>query len=321
MNSILALLTVVSLGSQNPGSAHLMIVTGLGGEPGYRRELSAWSDSLVAGAGRLGVPTSNILYLAGDSIGMGVRRATRENVITGLRDLAKRSRSGDAIILFFAGHGSHEGVESRLNLPGPDLTAADLAAELPALAGRRLVVVNAASASGDFVAALSGQGRVIITATKSAFERNATRFGGHFAIAFAGSGADADKDGRVSVLEAFLYAKRETARMYESDNRLLTEHAVLDDDGDKSGSSAPGSAGTEGALARTIFLSAVPAAVVPADAATAALVTEKRQLEKRIADLRGRKASMREAEYEAQLETLLVELALKNEALRGRRAP
>jgi hypothetical protein len=162
---------------------------------------------------------------------------------------------------------------------------------------------------------------VVITATKSPFERNVTRFGGQFVAALAEGGADADKDGRVSVLEAFLFARRETGRIYQSDNRLLTEHAVLDDNGDRQGAGAPGAEGNDGALARTIYFGAAPARVAATDSAGARLEQEARALEARINDLRGRKASMKSDEYEAQLEALLLDLALKNEALRSRRSP
>ncbi len=120
----------------------------------------------------------------------------------------------------------------------------------------------------------------------------------------------------MSVLEAFVFARRETARVYTADNRLLTEHALLDDNGDRTGSTAPGAEGTDGALARAVFIGEGTATPAPTDAAGAALVSEKRALETQIADLRARTASLKPDEYEARLEALLVELALKNEALR-----
>ena len=304
-----------------PG-AHLVVITGLGGEPGYRTALAEWGSALERAGRTLGIPAERIVRLVGDTAGAspagGSRRATRENVMAALHDVARQSSRGDLVFIFLAGHGSHEGPGSRLNLPGPDVTAAELGKLLEELAGRRIAVVNASSASGDFVAALSAPGRVIITATKTSLERNATQFGGHFVAAYASDGADADKDGRVSLLEAFLYAKRETARAYTADNRLLTEHAMLDDDGDQQGSAAPGAEGADGALARTVFLGAAPAAVAAGDARAAELLAEKRGLEERIAALRGRKSSMPPEDYESQLEALLVDLALTNEALRAR---
>ena len=41
--------------------------------------------------------------------------------------------------------------------------------------------------------------------------------------------ADADKDGRVSVFEAFDYARKETARSYDTAKKIMTEHAMLSD--------------------------------------------------------------------------------------------
>jgi len=327
MPAMLAALALAAVQSPAPArtaapGAHLVVITGLGGEPGYRSALAEWGSALERAGRTLGIPADRIVRLVGDTAGAspagGSRRATRENVLAALGDAARRSSRGDLVFIFLAGHGSHEGLESRLNLPGPDITAAELGKLLEALAGRRIAVVNASSASGDFVAALSAPGRVIITATKTSLERNATQFGGHFVAAYAADGADADKDGRVSLLEAFLYAKRETARAYTADNRLLTEHAMLDDDGDQQGSAAPGAEGADGALARTVFLGAAPAAVAAGDARAAELLAEKRGLEERIAALRGRKSSMAPEDYESQLEALLVDLALTNEALRAR---
>lgn len=304
-------------------ATHLLVVAGLGGEAGYRRDLTTWTASLSTAARTLGIPAGNVIQLAGDSSAApNLPRATRERVLAMLQEITRRSRSGDLVLVFLAGHGSHEGAESRINLPGPDLTAADLAIALEPLGDRRVVIVNAASASGDFLPVLSRAGRVVITATKGPFERNATRFGGQFVAAFAAEGADADKNGLVSMLEAFLYARRETGRIYESDNRLLTEHAILDDNGDKQGSAAPGAEGQDGALARTLYLGSAPAARIAAsDSAGVRIEREARELEAQINTLRGRKASMKEEEYQSQLEALLVELALRNEALRSRRTP
>jgi hypothetical protein len=191
-------------------------------------------------------------------------------------------------------------------------------------------VVNAASASGEWVKALSGRNRVVITATRSGSEANATVFPRFFVDALAGTGADTDKDGRVSLLEAYDYARREVARAYESDNRLLTEHAQLDDDGDGKGTSEAGvrvasganAGGSDGALARRIFLSA-GAATSTVAAGDARLVTRRDSLQNAVEALRARKETMPAAAYDAELERLLVALATTNAQLRanGGRAP
>ena len=129
-----------------------------------------------------------------------------------LARVAARATPGDQVWIVLIGHGSAQGEVSRFNLPGPDLTASDFARMLEPLARQRVAFVNASSASGDFVKALAGPGRAIVTATRSPTERNATQFARHFATALATPGADVDKDGGVSLLEAFAFAKREVAR-------------------------------------------------------------------------------------------------------------
>ncbi len=111
------------------------------------------------------------------------------------------------------------------------------------------------------MAALSGKDRTVITATRTEGERNQTRYGEYFAEALSTDDADMDKDGRVSMLEAFTWARRRVVESYERDGQLLTEHAVLDDNGDGKGTDEPGQPGEDGALARTLFLSAGSAPV------------------------------------------------------------
>ena len=110
--------------------------------------------------------------------------------------------------------------------------------------------------------------------------------------------ADADKDGRVSVLEAFEYAKKEVARSYEVDNRMLTEHAVLSDT----------------AAARAVSFGAPRSALDPR---VVALMAERQQLEAQVTALRSRKAGMDSTAYTAELERLLLLMAEKSQAIRA----
>jgi hypothetical protein len=251
-------------------------------------------------------------------------RSSRENVQKALGTLAQTTAPGDLVFILLIGHGGAQGGESRFNLPGPDMTAADFAPLLAALAGRQVVFVNTASASGDFVKALSAKGRTIVTATKSAMERNQTEFPSYFVQAFSEDGADADKDQRVSVLEAFTYARREVERFYEKGHLLLTEHAILDDNGDGVGSAVPDPATGDGRVARTLFLgggdesAADGAASAAADPRVADLRRQRRALEQEIGALKARKDAMAPAQYEEELEKLLLELARRDAALRQR---
>jgi hypothetical protein len=287
-------------------ASFLLILVGLGGEPKFTDAFHELAGSMAAASQqRLGIPAGNIVYI-GEKTPV---RSTRENVQKAFDDLGRRSQAGDLVFILLIGHGSFQSGEARFNLPGPDMTAADFAPLLARLLSRKVVFVNTASASGDFVAALAGKDRTIVTATKSAFERNETEFAQYFVEAYAKDGADADKDQRVSVSEAFEYARREVQRAYEKNQRLLTEHAVLDDQ-------------AGGTLARTLFLgSAGPAAVrVSDDPELAELRRQRRDLESKIDALKAQKEAMAAARYDQQLEGLLVELALKDAAIRAREA-
>jgi hypothetical protein len=265
-----------------------------------------------------------VIFLAEDSARPPARgRSTRTGVERALADIARRVRGEDQVVIVLIGHGSQQGGAARFNLPGPDITAGELAGLLGGLGARTVAVVNTASASGEWVPALSARHRVVITATKSGYEGNATLFPRYFVEALTGDGADTDKDGVVSLLEAYQYARREVARAYEQDNRLLTEHAQLDDNGDGRAEAGPGS--NDGVVARRVFLRPGPALAARAagDARLAALYAERDSLQRQVEELRARKAQMAEAAYERELERLLVALATANRSIRDRegRAP
>ena len=317
------LATAPLLAQDGGGQTHVLVVSGASGTPEHAARFHRTAITLLdALRDRAGVPAANITYLAESTARAPQRiagRSAKADVERAFAQLAQKAGPSDRVFVMLIGHGSHDGAASRLNLPGPDLTAADYARLLGAVRAP-VAFVNAASASGDFVAALKGDRRVVMTSTKSAFERNETIFAEHFAQAFAADGADTDKDGRVSMLEAFDYARREVARVYERDRRLLTEHAMLDDDGDGVGSATPGAQAKDGKLARAFVLGGgTVAAAAPAtgNARLDGLRREKEALERQIADLRGRKDSMEAAAYERELERLAVALAEKTAELRA----
>ncbi len=307
-------------------STHLIVISGLSGEPRLAAAFHEWASTLIEAAEeRWGLPEANIVYLAEKVERDPARisaRATREAVESTFEVVAAQAAADDVVFVVLIGHGSSRDGVSSFNLPGPDMSAEDFARALDAFSTQRLVFVNTASASGEFIKALSGPNRAIITATRSSFERNETVFAKFFVEAFASDGADVDKDQRVSALEAFNYARLEVARVYETDGRLLTEHALLDDNGDGEGSLEPDATSADGTLARRIFLAAAPPGelteAIAADPELAALYAEKSKLEERVIALRQMKEGMDPEVYERELEALLVELALKTRAIRER---
>jgi hypothetical protein len=231
--------------------------------------------------------------------------------------LAGEPTDSDAQLwLVLVGHGTFDGKEARFNLRGPDLSASDLAQWLRPF-HRPLAVLDTSSCSAPFLNKLSATNRVLITATRSGAEQYFTRFGKFLAEAVLGQEADLDKDGQVSLLEAFLLASRKTADFYKTEGRLATEHALLDDNGDGRGTPAdwfrgvraikkPADAATvDGALAARFCL--VPSA--EERALTHEQRTRRDGLEREVAQLRGQKGQLEEDAYYQRLEKLLTELA------------
>jgi hypothetical protein len=325
--ALVGLFTPHSVGAQT----HLLIISGLGGEAKYVETFRRWGLALVdAARTRYAVPDSEVVFLAeagaADPRINGV--STKENIERTLQRFAQRAGAGDQVVIVLVGHGSGENEDSRISLPGPDMTARDFARALDKLAAAQVAFVDMTSASGDVLPVVSGPNRVVITATKSSFERNESLFAGFFVAALTGDGADVDKDGRVSMLEAFRYAAAETKRHYEQETRLQTEHAQLDDDGDKKGSAdpdprvVPGQG--DGALARRMFLGGATYAsggsaaskTAPSDPRVAGLYKERFALEEQIEALKRRKTTLGADVYDDALEKLLVGLALKSREIR-----
>jgi hypothetical protein len=305
---------------------HLVIVSGLGGEKKYVESFATLAQTLAdAASKRLGVPDSDIMWFGEDALSKKPffrGQSTKANVEKAMHDVAARSKPGDQVVLVLIGHGSGEGENSKISIPGPDLSAGDFARLLGEFSAQKVAFVNLTSASGDMLPVVSAPNRVVITATKSAFERNESHFAQFFVDAFAKDVADTDKDGRISLLEAFRYAVTETKRVYETDTKLQTEHAQLDDAGAKTGVADPDGRTTEGLLARRFFLdagtggSAGGARLASNDPQLAALYKDKYAIEEQIDQLRAKKASMSADAYDDALEALLVQLARKAKTIR-----
>jgi hypothetical protein len=300
---------LVGLGLLAPATAsaqrvHVLAVAGLSGEPAYRLAFESAVSTLADSArSRWRVSDSSLFVLGEDTTSKRLRvrgRSTRDEIAKAFVSLSRRVAAGDVVVVFLVGHGSGEGLDSRVSLPGPDATVADFTGWLSGFARQSVVFVNAASGSGDFRAPLAGPRRVVVTATRTALERNESRFATPFVRGLTSDEADADKDGRVSVLEAFTYARKEVARAYETESKMLTEHAALSDS----------------AVARSVSFGAARG---PVDPRALALVTERQELEARVAALRGKKDSMSASAYGAELERLLVLVAEKTQAINALR--
>jgi hypothetical protein len=232
--------------------------------------------------------------------------------------LDKRSEEDrdEPLWLVLIGHGSFDGETAKFNLRGPDVALKDLAEWLTPIKST-VAIIDCTSASAPLLGAASGPNRIVIAATKSGNELNYARFGQYLAEAIANSEADLDKDEQTSLLEAYLTACRGVAEFYESDSRLATEHALLDDNGDGLGTPAAWfrglratkrtkeDASLDGLRAHQLHL-----VRSERESQLAPQVRERRdEIEREIAALRERKPQLAENAYYTELESLLIELA------------
>ena len=301
--------------------AFLLILVGLAGDPEHGELFHKWGGELAEAAGRLGVPAEHVVYLVdqqaeGEAHVSG--KATVEEINKTFDRFAKDATAEDAVYVVLIGHGSYDGKSAKFNLPGPDISGADFNTLFKKLPTRQIVFVDTASASGPFITDLSAPGRTIITATRNGAENYSTLFGGYFIDALTGEEADADKNRRVTMLEAFQFAKAAVQRAYDKEGLLSTEHAVLDDNGDKVGSPDPSTTAADGKVAALMAIgSAADVASLPTDPKLRALVLEQRDMEHRVESLRLLKESMDPAKYQSELEKLVPDLALKTREIRS----
>jgi hypothetical protein len=302
-------------------TTRLAVIVGLSGDPEHAELFTRWASTLVDAAGRLGVAPEHLVYLSEKPDVDPKRitgRSTAEEIVRAFGRLAEGGSAEDRVFVVLIGHGTFDGRAAKFNLPGPDMPAADFAPLLARLPSKHVVLVNTSSASGPFVEALAAPGRAIVAATRNGSERFATLFGGPFVDALAGSeeGADADKNRRVSVLEAFNYAKREVEATYEREGIMATEHAILSDNGEAKGTPTPTVDGDQGKVAGTLALGSATAEELPAEPKLRALYLERREIERRLESLKLLKESMEPARYASELERLATDLALKTREIR-----
>jgi hypothetical protein len=272
-------------------TTHCITITGLGGEPDYEQRFSNWAKDFDKTLKASGAELQSEVLTGPD--------ATKDRVRQTFDRLAKEAKPQDSLVLFLIGHGSFDGLDYKMNIPGPDLSSVDLATLMDRVPGARQLVVNATSASGASVHALQRQNRTVITATKSGTEKNATVFARYWIEALRDGAADTDKNEVITALEAFKYAELKTKQFYEANKRLATEHPTLDG-GDQQGQLIAG---------RFAILRLGSAQAAANDPAKRALLQQREDLETKIDQLKFQKAAMPIEEYKKELQVLLLELA------------
>jgi hypothetical protein len=295
-------LAAVLLAANACAASYYVTVAGLGGDTDYEKQFEKWAadlDKMLRSNG----PDTHTTVLSGTA-------ATRERLEQTLKQIAGGAHEDDTFAIFLIGHGTFDGTDYKFNLPGPDITGADLATLLNTVHAREQLVVIMTSASGAALAPLAKKDRIVITATKSGTEKNAVIFTRYWVDSLHDPSADTNKDGKTSALESFRYADRKTVEYFESQKLLATEHALLADSGASVGVRNPASANGQGLLA-----AAFPVIRPPAENASALssgkqkLLAKKEDLEAKIDKLKYEKPAMAADDYKRQLSSLLLELA------------
>jgi hypothetical protein len=286
----------------------VVMVAGAAGDPLYQSDIQqqaeAWQQAST---------TARARYIP---IGTGEPAATSDYE-TLKQALANEPKSGTGELwLVLAGHGTYDGKEAKLNLRGPDVSASEMAEWLKPFT-RPIAITDTTSASAPFLAKLAAPGRVVVTSTRSGYEQNYARFGKYLAEALPDLKSDLDKDGQISLLEAFLSASYRTAEFYKNEGRLATEHALVDDNGDALGTpfdwfrgvravkKAEDKAPLDGDRAHQFHL----VRTQQEQHLSPEMRARRDALELEIAQLRERKAKMSEDAYFRELETKLLALA------------
>jgi len=298
-----AILLACALAS--PAATYFLTISGLGGEPDYDQRFKMWAldiDSNLKKAGNVNVAT--------------LIAPNREQIRARFQQLGGAAKPDDSLVVMLIGHGTDDGVDYKFNIPGPDITAAELAALLDGIPAARQCVAIMTSSSGGAIAFLRRPNRIVITATKAGTEKNATVFARYWAEALGDPAADTDKNDAISVLEAFRYAQRKVTEFFDSAKRLATEHSLLEDTGKGDGERNPSPDNGVGRLAAAFTLVRLGAnADAARDPAKRALLAKKEELEQAIDQLKYEKAGMDAGNYRKRLTLLLLDLAKTQEAL------
>jgi hypothetical protein len=286
----------------------VIVVTGAPGETEYATQFHEWTEKWRAAS-----KTADAKFHV-----IGEDADAKSSDLDQLQELLseEQGEQTEPLWLVLIGHGTFDGQTAKFNLRGADLSAEDLAKWLAPIK-RPLAVIDCTSASAPFLNRLAGENRVVITATKSGDEQSFAHFGQYLAAAIADGNADVDKDGQVSLLEAYLTACRNLDEFYKQEARLPSEHALLDDNGDGLGTPAAwfrgvratqrakDGASLDGTRAHQFHL-----ITSDREKQLPPQVRERRDtLELAIARLRDEKPQLKEEEYYNRLEKLMVELA------------
>lgn len=283
------ILSAVSLNAQ--AALYVTIVQGLGGEPGFEENFHEQSQTIAEASVSL-TDSENITLFSGAD-------ATRDNLLAHFSELSAAMNEDDRAAIYLIGHGSFDGEEYKFNIPGLDITTDDILGIMNALPGQNHFLLNTSSTSGALLEPLQHENRILVTATRSGNEKNATFFGEYFVEALGSEDADLNKNNNISIEEAFSYAQRQVEEYFESQGQLATEHAEISGDG-----------AAQFTLARIN-----PVVISTENPRIAELQEQSLEVDRQIESLQLRRSEMNNTEYIEQLQALILQSARINEEI------
>jgi hypothetical protein len=304
-------LFVTLVGAFSPATAFAesrwaLIISGASGGEKYAEQMATWRNDLRAAlVDRYQFKPEFVKVLVDEAATSG-EKGSAENVRKLFAEIKKTTAKDDFVVIILLGHGTYDGTVAKFNLIGPDLTAKDWTDLVSGVQGR-VTLVNTTEASFPFLESLTSKGRVVITATDSAAQKYATVFPEYFVKAMKEASTDLDKNGRTSIYEVFAATSAAVKQHYEQRGQLTTERALLDDNGDGKGREAA-TEGPDGGIARIAYLDSEVVAE-STNPELAGLIRRRRALEQQAEEHKQLKGVMPEAEWNAQFEKLMLELA------------
>jgi hypothetical protein len=312
----LCAMTSLSLGSAASAEQRFaLVISGASGGNEYAAQYADWTDSLLRVlTGRLKMSTDSVTILSDTD--RPAQAATADNVRGILGALRTKMTRDDLLVIVLIGHGTFDGVDAKFNLVGRDLESADWAALLKNIPGR-LVVVNTTAGSFPFIERLAAPRRIVISATDSVAQRFDTVFPQYFIKAFDDESADLDKNGRISIWEAFASASAGVRRHYQQRGQLSTERALIDDNGDGVGRGVADD-GADGSASSQTYLDEAQPGATATDEELLRLLQRRALLEAESEELRIRRAFLSAAEYAKEFERIMIDLAKVSSEIRKR---
>jgi hypothetical protein len=283
------LFSAISFNAQ--AALYVTIVQGLGGEPAFEESFHEQGQTLAEASESL-TDSDKIRFFSGEE-------ARRGNLLSHFAELSATMNEDDRAAIYLIGHGSFDGEEYKFNIPGLDITTDDILNVMESFPGQNHFLLNTSSTSGALLEPLQSDDRILVTATRSGNEKNATFFGKYFVDALSSEDADLNKNNNISIEEAFSYAQRQVEEYFESQGQLATEHAEISGEG-----------AAQFTLARIN-----PVVISTENPRIAELQEQSLEIDRQIENLQLRRNEISNEVYIEQLQDLILQSARINEEI------